>query len=216
MWIPRPKVTDFQVKYELHYAGICHSDSSSGCNEWHMTTYPVVTGHEHAGIVTEVGAKVTKVKIGDKVGVGCFVDCCMECTMCKKGEEQYCEKMMTFTYGGQKNHGRVEGNPNLTTFGGYSGSNVVHEHFVMKIPDEIPFEAAAPILCAGITLYDPLRNRGALEKKDMVIGVIGVGGLGTMGIKFAKYLGHTVVAISRSQDKESLAKGKGADHYVAS
>lgn len=124
--------------------------------------------------------------------------------------------MMTFTYGGAKTHGRVEGNPDLTTFGGYSGSNVVHEHFVMKIPDAIPFENAAPILCAGITLYDPLRHWGALEKKDMVIGIIGVGGLGTMGIKFAKYLGHTVVAISRSKEKEAMALEKGATHYVAS
>jgi uncharacterized zinc-type alcohol dehydrogenase-like protein len=216
MLIPRPNVTEFTVKYELHYAGICHSDCSTGTNEWFGTTYPCVVGHEHAGIVTEVGDKVTKVKVGDRVGVGCFIDACLECKMCKKGEENYCEKGMTGTFNGVKKHTRVGGNPNLTTFGGYSGSNVVHEHFVMKIPDAIPMEKAAPLFCAAITLYDPLRHWGYTVGDKKVVGVVGVGGLGTMGIKLAKALGHTVVAISRSLDKEALAKEKGADHYVAS
>jgi uncharacterized zinc-type alcohol dehydrogenase-like protein len=216
MLIPRPKVTEFTVKYELHYAGVCHSDCSTGTNEWFGTTYPCVVGHEHAGVVTEVGDKVTKVKVGDRVGVGCFIDACLECNMCKKGEENYCEKGMTGTFNSVKKHGRVNGNPELTTFGGYSGSNVVHEHFVMKIPDAIPMEKASPLFCAAITLYDPLRHWGYTVGEKRVVGIVGVGGLGTMGIKLAKALGHTVVAISRSADKEALAKSKGADHYVAS
>jgi len=218
MWIPRPKVTDFTVKYELTYSGICHSDCHMGTNDWYACVYPCVVGHEHAGVVTEVGDKVTKVKVGDRVGVGCFIDSCLECKMCNKGEENYCEKGNTGTFNGSKTHGRVAGNQELKTFGGYSASNVVHEYFVMKIPDAIPFEKAAPLLCAAITLYDPLKHWGATKEDadKMVIGVVGIGGLGTMGIKLAKALGHTVVAVSRAMDKESLAKEKGADFYVAS
>ena len=218
MWIPRPKVTDFTVKYELAYSGICHSDCHTGTNDWFTCVYPCVLGHEHAGIVTEVGAKVSKVKVGDRVGVGCFIDSCLDCKMCSKSEENYCEKGMVGTFNGKKKYGRIAGNQDLTTFGGYSGSNVVHEYYVMKIPDAIPFEKAPPLFCAGITLYDPLRHWGATKEdaEKMVIGVVGVGGLGTMGIKLAKALGHTVVAVSRSMDKEKLAKEKGADYYVAS
>jgi uncharacterized zinc-type alcohol dehydrogenase-like protein len=216
MFIPRPKVTDFTVKYELHYSGICHSDCHTGCNEWFNATYPCVTGHEHAGIVTEVGAKVTKFKVGDRVGVGCFIDACLECKMCKKGEENYCEKGITGTYNSTKKNLRVAGNTDILTFGGYSASNVVHEHFVMKIPDAIPMDKAGPLLCAAITLYDPLRHWGYTVGEKRIVGVVGVGGLGTMGIKLAKAMGHTVVAISRSLDKEALAKEKGADHYIAS
>jgi len=218
IWIPRPKVTDFTVKYELLYSGICHSDCHTGTNDWFSCCYPCVLGHEHAGVVTEVGSKVTKVEVGDRVGVGCFIDACLECKMCKRGDEQYCQKGMTGTFNGSKNHGRVAGNQELKTFGGYSASNVVHEYFVMKIPDAIPFEKAPPLFCAAITLYDPLKHWGAtqVDGEKMVIGVVGVGGLGTMGIKIAKALGHTVVAVSRSMDKEKITKEKGADYYVAS
>jgi len=120
------------------------------------------------------------------------------------------------TYGNPKTHGRVPGDPNITTFGGYSGSNVVHEKFCLKVPEKIPLTAAAPILCAGITMYDPLRHWGACEGKKMSIGVVGIGGLGTMGIKIAKALGHDVVAISTTPSKESLAKEKGATHFCVS
>ena len=158
MWIPRPKVTDFTVKYELLYSGICHSDCHTGTNDWFTCVYPCVLGHEHAGVVTEVGAKVTKVKVGDRVGVGCFVDSCLDCKMCHKSEENYCEKGMVGTFNGKKKYGRIAGNQDSTTFGGYSASNVVHEYFVMKIPNAIPFEKAPPLFCAGVTLYDPLRH----------------------------------------------------------
>lgn len=216
MWIPRPNVSDFTVKYELTHAGVCHSDCSVGCNEWFSTVYPCVVGHEHAGVVVEVGDKVTKVKVGDRVGVGCFMDACLDCKMCKKGEENYCEKGMTQTFNSHKTHGRIAGNQDLTTFGGYSASNVVHEHFIMKIPDAVPQEKAAPLFCAAITVYDPLRHYGACNGEKMVIGIVGIGGLGTMGIKLAKALGHTVIAVSRTMDKEAAAKAKGADYYVAS
>ena len=123
---------------------------------------------------------------------------------------------MVFTYNGEKTYSRIGGNQELKTFGGYSASNVVHERFVCKIPDGIPLENAAPILCAGITMYDPMRHWGATKGKKMTIGIIGVGGLGTMGVKLAKALGHDVVAISTSAGKESLAKEKGATHFVVS
>lgn len=168
------------------------------------------------GKVVEVGSKVTKVKVGDNVGVGCFIDACLDCPRCKEGDEQYCDKGMTGTYGGDKKHGRVGGNQETKTCGGYSASNVVHEHFVCKIPDGIPPECAAPILCAGITMYDPLRHWGATAGKKMTIGIIGVGGLGTMGIKISKALGHDVYAISTSAHKEGLAKEKGATNFVVS
>lgn len=180
------------------------------------TKYPCVPGHELCGRVVEVGEKVTKVKVGDNVGVGCFIDACLDCPRCNEGDEQYCNNGMTGTYGGEKKHGRVSGNQEVRTLGGYSGSNVVHEHFVCKIPDGIPLECAAPILCAGITMYDPLRHWGATQGKKMSIGIIGVGGLGTMGIKLANALGHDVYAISTSAHKEPLAKEKGASHFVVS
>jgi uncharacterized zinc-type alcohol dehydrogenase-like protein len=216
IFIARPNVQENHVKFEMLYAGICHTDVHFGENILGSTSYPFVPGHELMGKVTEVGAKVTKVKVGDNVGVGCFIDACLDCPRCKEGDEQYCDKGMTGTYGGDKKHGHVGGNQTTKTCGGYSGSNVVHEHFVCKIPDGIPAENAAPILCAGITMYDPLRHWGATAGKKMTIGIIGVGGLGTMGIKLAKALGHDVYAISTSASKEALAKEKGATHFVVS
>lgn len=180
------------------------------------TTYPVVPGHELLGRVVEIGPKVTKFKIGDNVGVGCFIDACLNCPRCKDGEEQYCDNGRVFTYNGDKIHSRIGGNQETKTHGGYSASNVVHEDFVLKIPDGIPLENAAPILCAGITMFDPLKHWGATLGKKMTIGIIGIGGLGTMGIKIANALGHDVVAISTNKTKEHIAREKGASHFVVS
>jgi uncharacterized zinc-type alcohol dehydrogenase-like protein len=213
--IPRAKVTDYQVKFEMLYCGICHTDTHIGNNDWGGTKYPCVPGHELLGKVTEVGAKVTKFKVGDHVGVGCLVDACKDCFCCNEGNEQYCMKGMTGTYNGTKQHGRVGGNQDTQTFGGYTGSNVVHEDFVIKMPDGIDLEKAAPILCAGITMYSPL-NHWKCTKGGKTVGVVGVGGLGTMGIKLAKALGNKVVAISTSAKKEQIAKDKGADIFVVS
>ena len=198
------------------YSGICHTDVHLAGNDMGSTIYPIVPGHELLGVVTEVGSKVTKFKVGDYVGVGCIVDCCLDCEWCKEGDEQYCDKGMTMTYGYPKTHGRVPGDLNLTTFGGYSGSNVVDERFCLKIPSNLPLEKTAPILCAGITMWDPLRQWGATKGKKMTIGVVGVGGLGTMGIKLSKSLGHDVVAISTSVGKEDISREKGATHFCVS
>jgi uncharacterized zinc-type alcohol dehydrogenase-like protein len=190
--------------------------------------YPCVPGHELCGIVTEVGPDVTKVKVGDRVGVGCIVDACLDCDMCRDGHEMLCENGgSTHTYNSMK--GKYEesgkcshqiGNKEVQNFGGYSGSNVVHEHFIIKIPDAVPLEKAGPIMCAGITMFEPLCYHGfqdaGLAGKKKTVGIIGLGGLGTMGVKLAKAMGHDVMVISTSASKEALAKEKGADHFVIS
>jgi uncharacterized zinc-type alcohol dehydrogenase-like protein len=216
VWIPRGKVGDEHVKFDLLYCGVCHSDVHIGENIFGGCSYPCVTGHELFGRVTEVGSKVTKVQVGDYVGVGCMVDSCLSCSQCENGDEQYCLKGNTNTYQSTRKHGRVPGNQSLTTYGGYSASNTVHEHFIIKVPEGIPHEKVGPILCAGITLYDPLKYWGAAGEKKLNIGVIGIGGLGTMGIKFAAAMGNNVVAISTSASKEALAREKGATGFICS
>ena len=218
MNIPRAKVGDMDVKLEILYCGICHSDLHRGLNELGGGLYPIVPGHEMVGRVVEVGSKVTKVKVGDSAGIGCLADACLDCGACKHGDEQYCEAWgYQHTYGTKKYPGGHQGgNPAVQTFGGYSGSHVLHEHFIIAIPDNIPLERAAPLLCAGITMYEPLRHWGATSGKPMSIGVIGIGGLGTMGLKLAKAMGHRVVAISTSPAKEAIAMEKGADAFVVS
>ena len=204
------------VKFKMLYAGICHTDLHAVQGHLGPGTYPFVPGHELLGEVTEIGEGVTKFKVGDNVGVGCLVDSCLNCEQCSTDNENYCDNGMTGTYNGVKKHGRVLGDPEMKTWGGYSGSNVVHEHFVNHIPKELPLDKAAPILCAGITMYDPLHHWGFCDGKPKVVGIVGVGGLGTMGIKIAKALGHEVIAISTSAAKESLAKEKGASAFVVS
>ena len=216
MWIPRGEMGDEHVKIDMVYAGICHSDVHVGNNDFGSCKYPFIGGHELFGKVAEVGKSVTKFKVGDFVGVGCISDSCLDCKYCNDGDENYCAKGMTGTYGGQRKHGRVPGNQDLPTYGGYSSETVTHEHFVFAIPDGIPQEAAAPILCAGITMYDPLRHWGFTNGEKKTVGIIGIGGLGTMGIKIAKALGHNVVAISTTAAKEAMAKEKGATAFVAS
>jgi alcohol dehydrogenase (NADP+) len=201
---------------EILFSGICHSDVHVGQNDFGNTQFPCVPGHEILGRVREIGDKVTKFKVGDLVGVGCFVDSCRNCKECENSNENYCMNTLTNTYNGPKLHGGVAGNQEGKTWGGYSASHTVHEHYCHQIPEGLPIEKVAPILCAGITMYEPLRLWGATKGEKMVIGIAGIGGLGTMGIKIAKALGHEVVAISQSMKKEKLAKEKGADHYVAS
>lgn len=213
--IARPKVTDHAVKFEMLYCGICHSDVHTGKNDWGPCSFPFVSGHELLGRVVEVGSKVTKFKVGDICAVGCFIDACLECVNCKKGDEQYCDKGMTTTYNGDKKHGRVGGNQTTKTAGGYSAANTVHEDFVIKIPEGMDLEKTAPILCAGITMYSPLKHWGAANEKK-IVGIVGIGGLGTMGIKLAKALGNEVMAISSSPNKEALAKEKGATLFACS
>ena len=217
-YINRPLVTsDYDVKFEMLYCGICHTDCHIGLNQLGNAIYPVVPGHELIGRVVEIGSKVTKVKVGDNIGVGCISDCCLNCKTCEMGDEQYClGGKSVHTYNDKKRYNHIGGNQDQHTFGGYSGSNVLHEHFIIKIPESIPLDQAAPILCAGITMYDPLRYYGATKGEKMTIGVVGIGGLGTMGIKLAKALGHKVVAISTSANKKEMAMSKGADEFVVS
>lgn len=204
---PRPE----DVVIDIQYCGICHSDIHSARNEWGWTEYPFVPGHEIVGRVARVGDKVSRFKAGDLVGVGCLVDSCRHCDACTDGLEQYCENGFTGTYGGED---KIGGTPHPFTFGGYSSCITVDERFVLRIPDNLDPAAAAPLLCAGITTYSPLRHWkvGAGDK----VGVIGLGGLGHMGVKFAHAMGAHVVMITTSPDKASDAKRLGADEVLLS
>jgi uncharacterized zinc-type alcohol dehydrogenase-like protein len=194
------------VAIEIKFAGICHSDIHTVKAEWGQPTYPVVPGHEIAGVVTAVGSAVTKHKVGDRVGVGCFVDSCRECSSCLAGVEQYCKRGMTTTY----NSVGKDGQP---TYGGYSGAIVVDENYVLHIPDALALDAAAPLLCAGITLYSPLRHWNA--GPDKRIAVIGLGGLGHMGVKLGAAIGAEVTVLSQSLKKMEDGLRLGASHYYA-
>ncbi|XP_063693990.1 NADP-dependent alcohol dehydrogenase C-like [Bolinopsis microptera] len=220
--IYRPQVGLHDVKFELKFCGICHSDVHNVLNEMSEkwgSTYPIVPGHELVGTVVEVGEKVSRVKVGDNVGVGCIRDSCLICEVCHRGEECYCVNGFTHTYNTpkKKENCHIGGNPEVQNWGGYSEFDVVHEHFIIKIPEGMPLEKAGPILCAGITMWSPLNHWGATNtEKKLNIGIVGIGGLGTMGIKLAAALGHRVVAISSSDKKIDVAKSKGAEDYVVS
>ena len=195
------------VAFDIHFAGICHSDIHTVKAEWGAPQYPLVPGHEIAGVVTAVGSEVTKFKVGDRVGVGCFVDSCRECPNCQAGLEQYCTGGgMIGTYAGV---GR-DGQP---TQGGYSGAIVVDENYVLSIPDEIPLDAAAPLLCAGVTTYSPLRHWNVGPGKR--IAVIGLGGLGHMAVKLGVAMGAEVTVLSQSLKKMEDGLRLGAEHYYA-
>ena len=204
--ITRREVGPHDVAFDIHFAGICHSDIHTVRGEWGQVTYPVVPGHEIAGIVTEVGYDVTNFKVGDRVGVGCFVDSCRECSSCLAGEENYCKRGMTGTY---NSVGR-DGEP---TQGGYSGAIVVDENYVLRIPDALPLDAAAPLLCAGITTYSPLRHWNA--GPGARVTVIGLGGLGHMGVKLAAAMGAKVTVLSQSLKKMEDGLRLGASEYYA-
>ncbi|MDS1113489.1 NAD(P)-dependent alcohol dehydrogenase [Gordonia westfalica] len=194
------------VAIDIAYSGICHSDIHTARNEWNGTRFPVVPGHEIAGTVAAVGENVTRHAVGDRVGVGCFVDSCRECEPCRLGEEQYCERGNTGTY---NSIGR-DGEP---THGGYSSSIVVDENYVCRIPEGIALDVAAPLLCAGITLYSPLRHWDAGPGKK--VAIIGLGGLGHVGVKIAHALGAEVTVLSQSLKKMEDGLRLGADHYYA-
>ncbi|NRD79097.1 NAD(P)-dependent alcohol dehydrogenase [Bacillus sp. BRMEA1] len=204
--IERRDLQPLDVLIEIKYAGICHSDIHTARGEWGPVNYPLVPGHEIAGIVTQVGSEVTKFAVGDRVGVGCMVDSCGECDNCHKGEEQYCLNGMTGTYGAIDKYGQY-------TQGGYSTHIVVTEDFVVRIPDGIELDAAAPLLCAGITTYSPLRRWGAAPGKR--IAVVGLGGLGHMAVKLAHAMGAEVTVLSQSLKKKEDGLRLGADHYYA-
>ena len=207
--INRRKPVPHDVEIDILYCGVCHSDLHTARNEWPGTLYPCVPGHEIVGRVKNVGAHVTKFKPGDLVGVGCMVDSCRECQYCLEGLEQYCEPGMTGTYSSPDKH--LPGNP---TFGGYSESIVVDENYVLRIPENLDLAATAPLLCAGITTYSPLRHWKIGPGKK--VGIVGIGGLGHMGIKLAKAMGAQVVAFTTSQSKFEEAKRLGADEVVLS
>jgi alcohol dehydrogenase (NADP+) len=194
------------VAFDIKFAGICHSDIHTVKGEWGVPNYPVVPGHEIAGVVTAVGSEVTKYKVGDRVGVGCMVNSCGECSSCQRGLEQYCKPGATFTY----NSIDKDDTP---TQGGYSQAIVTNENFVLRIPDALPLEAAAPLLCAGITLFSPLRHWNTGPKTRLAI--IGLGGLGHMGVKLGAAMGAEVTVLSQSLKKMEDGLRLGASHYYA-
>jgi uncharacterized zinc-type alcohol dehydrogenase-like protein len=196
------------VQIEIQFCGVCHSDLHFARDEWHFTQYPATPGHEIVGRVTSVGANVTKFKVGDSVGVGCMVDSCQTCPSCKEGLENYCEVGQTGTYGGTE---KVIGGP---THGGYSNAIVVDQNFVLNMPEGMDLASAAPLLCAGITLYSPLRHWKAGPGKK--IGIIGLGGLGHMGVKLAHAMGAQTVLFTTSPGKVADGKRLGADDVVIS
>lgn len=194
------------VSIAIKYCGVCHSDVHQARDEWGGSVFPMVPGHEIVGIVNGVGKNVTKFKVGDKVGVGCMVDSCKSCTACKEGLEQFCDTGMVPTYNG------VEKDGVTPTHGGYSTHITVRENFVLKIPDNLPLDAAAPLLCAGITTYSPLKHWKAGPGKK--VAVIGLGGLGHMAVKIAHAMGAEVTVLSHTERKKDDALKFGAHHFV--
>ncbi|KAH7520412.1 8-hydroxygeraniol dehydrogenase [Ziziphus jujuba] len=204
----RRQTGDEDVSFKVLYCGICHSDLHSLRNDWGYTFYPIVPGHEIVGEVTEVGSKVKKVQVGDKVGVGCIVGACDSCDSCNNGLENYCRKMI-LTYSSKYHDGTI-------TYGGYSDMMIAHERYIVKFPENMPLDAGAPLLCAGITVYSPLKYFGMAEPGKHV-GIVGLGGLGHVAVKFAKALGAKVTVISTSPSKKSEAIDQlGADYFLVS
>ena len=202
----RRELRPADVAVAIEYAGICHSDIHQAREEWGPAIFPMVPGHEIAGVVSAIGSAVTKFKVGDRIGVGVFIDSCRECSSCKAGLEQYCTQGMTGTYNGYERDGKT------VAQGGYSDSFVVDQDYAVTIPSNLDMAGVAPLLCAGITLYSPLKNWGAGPGKK--VGVIGLGGLGHMGLKFSAALGAHTTVFSHSPNKESDARAMGADDFV--
>ncbi|WP_426113017.1 NAD(P)-dependent alcohol dehydrogenase [Massilia sp. PWRC2] len=196
------------VDIEVLFCGVCHSDLHSSRNDWGNASYPMVPGHEIIGRVKRVGASVSRFKEGDKVGVGCMVDSCQHCKACAADLEQFCEKQATFTYNSVD---RQDGTP---TFGGYASRIVVREKFVLRVPEQLDMAGAAPLLCAGITTFSPLRHWNV--KAGSKVAVVGLGGLGHMALKLAHAMGAEVTLFTRSNGKQADAHRLGADHVVLS
>lgn len=209
--VKRRALRNNDVHIEIMYCGVCHSDIHAKQNDWGNTAYPIVPGHEIIGRVLNVGDKVTSFKVGDLVGVGCMVDSCQTCNACAEDLEQYCENGMTGTYNGKD---RIGGAESERTFGGYSSSIIVREEFVLRVPETLDTKAVAPLLCAGITTYSPLKHWNI--KKGDKVGIAGLGGLGHMGIKFAHAMGAETVMITTSPEKAKDAKRLGADAVLLS
>jgi len=202
----RRDVGSMDVLIDIKFCGICHSDIHQVRNEWGKGAFPMVPGHEIAGVVSKVGDKVTKFKVGDHVGVGCFVDSCRRCESCRSGDDNYCEAGMVGTY----NSKFADGTP---TYGGYSDILVVDENYVLRIPSNLALDASAPLLCAGITTYSPLKHFGAGPGKR--VAVLGLGGLGHMGVKLARAMGCEVTVLSQSDKKREDAFRLGAHNFHA-
>jgi uncharacterized zinc-type alcohol dehydrogenase-like protein len=204
--IARRALQDDDVAIDIRFCGICHSDIHQVDADWGRDLFPMVPGHEIAGVVTAVGAGVTRFEPGDRVGVGCFVDSCGECEWCLAGEEQFCAKGAVATY----NHTNYDGTP---TYGGYSQHIVVTERFVVGVPDALELDAAAPLLCAGITMYNPLKRWGAGPGKQ--VAIVGMGGLGHVGVQIAAAMGADVTVLSQTLSKEADGRRFGAKDYFA-
>ena len=204
-FIERRSLRPHDVCIDIAYSGICHSDIHQAREEWFTSLFPMVPGHEIAGVVCGVGSDVTRFSVGDRVGVGVFVETCMECDNCTAGLENYCVKGFVPTYNGKSYDGEV-------MYGGYSSSIVVEDHYVLRIPDSLTLDVAAPLLCAGITTYSPLREWEAGPGKR--VGIMGLGGLGHMGVKHAAAMGADVTLISHSPSKEADAKRLGAHDFL--
>lgn len=202
----RREPREHDVVIDIKFSGICHSDIHQARDEWGGSIFPMVPGHEIAGVVTAVGSKVTKHKVGDHVGIGCFVDSCRTCDHCKRDLDQYCLQGSTLTYNGYERDGKTP------TQGGYSNVIVADENYVLRIPKSLPLDQAAPLLCAGITLYSPLMHWKAGPGKK--VAILGLGGLGHMGVKIAAALGAEVTVLSHSEKKREDAKRMGATHFV--
>ena len=203
----RREVGPNDVALDIAYAGICHSDIHQVREEWGPAIFPMVPGHEIAGTVTKIGSAVTKFKVGDRIGVGVFVDSCRKCDNCKAGLQQYCAESMTGTYNGYERDGKT------VAMGGYSNYFVINEDYAVTIPANLPLEGVAPLLCAGITLYSPIKHWNVGPGKK--VAVMGLGGLGHMGVKFAVAMGAEVTVLSHSPSKEKDALAMGAHHFVS-
>lgn len=203
----RRDVGPHDVALDITYAGICHSDIHQVAEEWGPALFPMVPGHEIAGVVTAIGSAVTKFKVGEKIGVGVFVDSCRTCTSCVQGLQQYCVEGMTGTYNGLERDGKT------VAMGGYSNNFVINEDYAVKIPDNLPLEGVAPLLCAGITLYSPIKHWRA--GPGVKVAVMGLGGLGHMGVKFAVAMGAEVTVLSHTPSKQADAIAMGAQHFVS-